>query len=113
VTIQYKNAGVSLTTSNLTTVLTITTSAVAIVKSVYFSNTSTGSILCNSSLYDSSATSNYEFWRDSIVASAQVNATPEGLNLEAGDAIKAQAATASEVEVVVNYALITRENENG
>jgi len=48
-TIQYKNAGVSLTTSNLTTVLTITTSAVAIVKSVYFSNTSTGSILCNSS----------------------------------------------------------------
>ena len=46
-------------------------------------------------------------------ASTQVNAAPGGLNLEAGDAIKAQAATASEVEVVVNYALLTRQNENG
>ena len=29
-----------------------------------------------------------EFFRDSIAASSSINAAPEGLNLEAGDAIK-------------------------
>ena len=54
-----------------------------------------------------------EFFRKSMGASSQENATPQSLNLEAGDAIKAQAATASKVTVVVSYALINRENENG
>jgi len=111
--IQYKNQGIALTTTNLTTLLTISTSAVAIVKSCYFSNASTGAILCNASILDSSASANHEFWRDSLAASTQVNASPEGLNLEAGDAIKVQAATANELSVVCNYALINRENENG
>ena len=38
--IQYKNAIKSLADTNLNTVLTISTSAVAIVKSVYFTNSS-------------------------------------------------------------------------
>ena len=105
--IQYKNKSIALTNTALTTVLTISTSAVAIVKSCYFSNASTGTILCNASLY------NYEFFRDNILSSSVVNATVQGLNLEAGDAIKAQAATANELTVVCNYALINRENENG
>tara|TARA_B100001250_G_scaffold410354_1_gene436638 strand:+ start:985 stop:1326 length:342 start_codon:yes stop_codon:yes gene_type:complete len=112
-TIQYKNATKSLGDTNLNTVLTISTSAVAIVKSVYFSNSSSGSILCNASLRDSSASADTEFFRDTVTASTQINAAPQGLNLEAGDAIKAQAATASKVTVVVSYALINRENENG
>ena len=37
-TIQYKNQGFSLTTTNLTTVLTINTSSVAIVKSISLTN---------------------------------------------------------------------------
>ena len=112
--IQYKNATGNLTTTNLTTVLTVPTSAVAIVKSVYFSNTSTGTILCNAAMSDSSA-SNYdaEFWRDEIAGTTAINFAPEGLNLEAGDAIKVQAASASYIKVLVNYALINRENENG
>ena len=66
-TIQYKNSSVSLTDTNLNTVLTIATSAVAIVKSVYFSNASTGSIICNASLHDTSAgPAQFEFFRDSI-----------------------------------------------
>ena len=112
--IQYKNATGNLTTTNLTTVLTVATSAVAIVKSVYFSNTSTGTILCNAAMSDSSA-SNYdaEVWRDEIAGTTAINFAPEGLNLEAGDAIKVQAASASYIKVLVNYALINRENENG
>ena len=112
-TIQYKNAIKSLGDTNLNTVLTISTTAVAIVKSVYFTNSSTGTILCNASMRDSSASSDIEFFRKSMGASSQENASPQGLNLEEGDVIKAQAATASKVTVVVSYALITRENENG
>jgi|TARA_R100001126_G_C4724357_1_gene100801 hypothetical protein len=111
--IQYKNAIKSLADTNLNTVLTISTSAVAIVKSVYFTNSSTGTIMCNASMRDSSASTDIEFFRDSMAGSSQVNATPQGLNLEAGDAIKAQAASASRITVVVSYALINRENENG
>ena len=111
--IQYKDAPFDLTTSNLTTALTISTSAIAIVKSVYFSNTSTGSILCTGKILDNSASSDYEFFRDEVAATTQINATPQGLNLEAGDAIKVQADTASKVEGLISYALINRENENG
>ncbi len=112
-TIQYKNASVDLSTTNLTTTLTISTSAVAIIKSVYFSNASSGAILCNASMRDSSASGDFEFFRDNVSANSQVNGSPQGLNLEAGDAIKVQAATADKVKVVVSYALINRENENG
>ena len=111
--IQYKNAPFNLLTSNLTTALTISTSAIAIVKSVYFSNTSTGSILCTGKILDNSASSDHEFFRDEVAATTQINATPQGLNLEAGDAIKVQADTASKVEGLISYALINRENENG
>ena len=66
-------------------------------------------------LVDSSDSSTeYEFFRDEVGAKTQVNATPEGLNLEAGDAITVQAATgSSKIQGVISYALINRENENG
>ena len=111
--IQYKNAPFNLLTTNLTTALTITTSAVAIVKSVYFSNTSTGSVLCTGKIADYSGSADHEFFRDEVAATTLVNAAPQGLNLEAGDAIKVQAATASKVVGLISYALINRENENG
>ena len=110
--IQYKNAPFNLLTTNLTTALTITTSAVAIVKSVYFSNTSTGSVLCTGKIADYSGSADHEFFRDEVAATTQVNAAPQGLNLEAGDAIKVQADTAIKVEGLISYSLINRENEN-
>ena len=111
--INYKNASVILTNTNMTTILNIATTAVAIVKSVYISNNSTGAVTVNCDLRDSSASTDIEFFRKDIPATSTINATEQGLNLEEGDAIKAQAATASKVTVVVSYALITRENENG
>ena len=112
-TIQYKNQGFTIDSTFPEEVFVCPSSGVAIVKSVYFTNSSTGTILCNASMRDSSASSDIEFFRKSMGASSQENASPQGLNLEEGDAIKAQAATASKVTVVVSYALITRENENG
>jgi len=111
--IQYKNASKILDGTAMTTVLTIATSAVAIIKSVYVFNNSTGAVLVNCDVKDSSASTNVEFFRKDIPASSTVNAAEQGLNLEAGDAIKVQAETADKLEVVVSYALINRENENG
>ena len=111
--INYKNASVILTSTNMTTILNIATTAVAIVKSVYISNNSTGAVTVNCDLRDSSASTDVEFFRKDIAGTTTVNATEQGLNLEEGDAIKAQAETANKLEVVVSYALIDRQNENG
>ena len=69
-------------------------------------------------IFDSceSPISDYEFVISDGFADYNIKTTQTGewsLTVEAGDAIKAQAATASKVTVVVNYALINRENENG
>ena len=112
-TIQYKNASKVLDGTAMTTVLSISTSAVAIVKTVYLSNNSTGAVLANCDLRDSGSSTDVEFFRKDVPATSTINAAEQGLNLEAGDAIKVQAETADKIEVVVSYALINRENENG
>jgi uncharacterized protein YfeS len=66
-------------------------------------------------LVDSSdSNTEYEFFRDDIAAKTQVNATSNGLNLEAGDAVTVQAATgSSKIQGAISYALIDRSQENG
>jgi hypothetical protein len=54
-TIQYKNQGFSLTTSNLTTVLTINVTSVGIVKSISVTNEDTSNNLTELYLHDVSA----------------------------------------------------------
>ena len=115
-TIQYKNQGYKQAGTGKTTALTCPSNATIIVKSVYVANNDASSaILVNMNLVDSSDSSaEYEFFRSDVAAKTQVNASPQGLNLEAGDAITVQAATgSSKIQGVINYALINRENENG
>ena len=115
-TIQYKNQGFKQADVNKATVLTCPTDGTIIVKSVYCANNDASSaILVNMNLFDSSdSNTEYEFFRDDLAAKSQVNATPQGLNLEAGDAITVQAATGSnKIQGAISYALINRENENG
>ncbi len=115
-TIQYKNQGFKQADVNKATVLTCPTDGVIIVKSVYCANNdASSSIVVNMNLVDSSDSSTeYEFFRDDLPAKSQVNASPQGLNLEAGDAITVQAATGSnKIQGAISYALINRENENG
>ena len=71
-------------------------------------------LLSNMNFVDSSDSSTeYEFFGDEVGAKSQVNASPQGLNLEAGDAITAQAATgSSKIQGLISYALIDREQEN-
>ena len=115
-TIQYKNQGFKQSGTSKTTVLTCPTDGTIIVKSVYVANNDASSgILVNMNFVDSSDSSTeYEFFRDEVAAKSQVNASPQGLNLEAGDAITVQAATGSnKIQGLISFALINRENENG
>ena len=115
-TIQYKNQGYKQSGTGKTTVLTCPTDATIIVKSVYCANNDASSaILVQMDLVDSSDSSpEYEFFRDDVAAKTQINATPEGLNLEAGDAITVQAATGSnKIQGAISYALIDRSQQNG
>ena len=115
-TIQYKNQGFKQADVNKATVLTCPSDGAIIVKSIYCANNDASSaILVQMNLVDSSDSSaEYEFFRDEVAAKSQVNATPQGLNLEAGDAITVQAATGSNtIQGAISYALINRENENG
>ena len=115
-TIRYKNQGFKQASTGKTTVFTCPSDATVIVKSIYCSNSDASSaILVNMNLIDSSDSSTeYEFFRSDVAAKTQVNATPQGLNLEAGDAITVQAATGSnKIQGLISYALINRENENG
>ena len=115
-TIQYKNQGFKQADVNKATVLTCPSDGAIIVKSIYCANNDASSgILVQMNLVDSSdSNTEYEFFRDEIATKSQVNATPQSLNLEAGDAITVQAATGSNtIQGAISYALINRENENG
>ncbi len=112
----YKNQGFKQSGTSKDTILTCPTDGTIIVKSIYCANNDASSgILVNMNFVDSSDSSTeYEFFRDEVAAKSQVNASPQGLNLEAGDAITIQAATGSnKIQGLINYALIDRRNENG
>ena len=115
-TIQYKNQGFKRADTSKGTILTCPTNGTIIVKSLYVANNDASSaILVNMNFVDSSDSSaEYEFFRDDVAAKTQVNASPQGLNLEAGDAITIQAATGSnKIQGLISYALIDRSQENG
>ena len=110
-TIQYKSEVFDLTTTNLTTVLTIAVSAIAIVKTVQASHMDASNVDVDLYLKKSGGS-------DVEIGHAQLNKSMENmivntLNLEAGDVIKMQAETANEITGAVSYALIDRSQQNG
>jgi hypothetical protein len=112
--IQYKNAGFYLTTTNLTTCLTMDTGSRAIIKNIQCANTSTGAIIIQSKFYDSSGTTTYKISNESLAAESTTNIAAGVLILEESDALKIQCAATSNVTTgVVSYAQIDRSNENG
>ena len=114
--INYKNQGFKQSGTAKSTILTCPTDGTIIVKSIYCANNDASSgIVVNMNFVDSSDSSTeYEFFRDEVGAKSQVNASPQGLNLEAGDAITVQAATGSNtIQGLISFALIDRSQENG
>ena len=107
----FKSETFDLTTVNLTTVLSIATSAVAIVRSVQASHATASNVDVDLYLKKSGGS-------DIEIAHAELNKSSENLaknviNLEGGDTLKIQASTANEITGQISYLLIDRSQENG
>ena len=112
-TIQYKSAPFDLATTNVTTILTVPSDATIITKAVQAvhdtaSNVDTDLILTKSG----DTTTNYIIGH-ALLNASMTNLVLNTLNLEAGDILKMQASTASEITGVVTYALLDRSQQNG
>ena len=107
----YKSETFDLTTTNLTTVLTISTSAIAIVKSVQASHDTASNVDVDLYLKKSGGS-------DVEISHVQLNKSTENLakdviNLEGGDILKIKAGSANEITGQISYLLIDRSQENG
>ena len=107
----YKSETFNLTTDTLTTALTISTSAIAIVKSVQASHDTASNVDVDLYLKKSGGS-------DVEIAHAQLNKSTENLvkdviNLEGGDILKIKAGSANEITGQISYLLIDRSQENG
>jgi hypothetical protein len=107
----YKSDTFDLTTTNLTTVLTINASSIAIVRSVQvcvIDNTNVDIDL----FLKKSGGSDIEIAHKLLNKSTENIAIPV-INMEAGDILKIQADNANKASGQVSYLLIDRSQENG
>lgn len=111
-TIQYQNETFNLTTTNITTVLTIPTSAVGIVKTVQAVHNTASNVDTDLLIRKNGAVADVLISHETLNKNT-VDMLKNTLNLEAGDAIKMQADTANEITGVVSYALLDRSQQNG
>tara|TARA_R100000329_G_C7586563_1_gene207968 strand:+ start:737 stop:1072 length:336 start_codon:yes stop_codon:yes gene_type:complete len=107
----FKSTTFDLGDTNLTTVLSIGTSAIAIVKSVQAVHDTASNV--DTDLYiKKSGGSNVQIAHVTI-NKATVNLVENVINLEGGDALKMQADAANEITGQISYLLIDRSQENG
>ena len=111
--INYKNQGYDLTTSNLTTVLNINTSTVAIIKEISIANDDNSAHETSFYFHDASTSTSYKFYHTNVPADSHDNAVHNALVLEEGDYLQFQAATANVISGQISYALLSRTGENG
>ncbi len=111
--INYKNQGYDLTTSNLTTVLTISASTVAIIKEISVTNDDNSAHKVDYFFHDASTSTSYKFYHTNVPADSHDNAVHNALVLEEGDYLQFQAATANVISGQISYALLSRIGENG
>jgi hypothetical protein len=104
-TIQYKNAGINLSTTDTTTVLTSPSSARCLVKQIQVDNASGSPVNLSVQFTDSSASLTFRIRNKDIINQTLV--------LEEGDSLKMTAGTANELQGIISYAQIDRSQENG
>lgn len=112
-TIQYKNQGYNLTTSNLTTVLVIDNQSRAIIKEISIANDDNSTKIVDFYFRDVSASTTYKFYHTDVLANSHDNAVHNVLVLEEGDYLLVQAEAADKISGQISYALINRSQENG
>ena len=111
--IRYKNQGYDLTTTNLTTVLNINTSSVAIIKEISVANDHNAAVQVDYFFHDISATTTYKFYHTNATSNSHDNAVHNALVLEEGDYLQFQSNNADKISGQISYALLTRTGENG
>jgi BioD-like phosphotransacetylase family protein len=109
----YKNQGYDLTTTNLTTVLNINTSSVAIIKEISVTNDDNSAHTVDYYFYDYSTSTSYKFYHTSVAANSHDNAVHNALVLEEGDYLQFKSNSANAISGQISYALLTRAGENG
>ena len=107
----YKSEAFNLTTTNLTTALTISTSAIAIVKTVQAVH-DTASNVDTHVILKKAGGSDIKISYEELNKETQ-NMLKGPLNMEGGDVLKVQAGTANEITGQISYLLIDRSQENG
>jgi hypothetical protein len=112
-TVQYKNAGFSLTTTGTTSILTAPTSGRCLVKQIQAHNGSTGAVNLVTQVTDTSATATFRIDNASIAANTTRQIISHTLVLEEGDVLKMTAGTGNEIQGIVSYALVDRSLQNG
>ena len=99
----YKNAGINLTTTSLTTIYTVPANRTAIVKNIQISNEHSSNNLVEVFVTDSSASATYEIYHKSLASGETINAALAPVIMESGDVLKIQCGTANTVEGIVSY----------
>ena len=107
----YKSETFNLTITNLTTVLTINTSSIAIVKAVQTTVIDNTNVDIDVVLKKSGGS-------DVEIGHKQINKATENfakdvINMEAGDALKIKGSVANKASGQVSYLMIDRSQENG
>ena len=112
-TIQYKIEGINLTTTDVTSVLTCPTNATVLIKQIQINNGSGSGVNLSVLVTDTTATSTFRIFNESVTGSATKDIVNHTLVLEAGDVLKMAAGTANEIQGIVSYALLDRSQQNG
>jgi len=88
-TIQYKNQGFSLTTTNTVSVLTANSTSVVLIKQIQASNgSSAGALPLVTQVTDATAAVTYRIGNQSIAASSTTDIITKTLVLESNDVLK-------------------------
>jgi F420-0:gamma-glutamyl ligase len=112
-TIQYKNAGINLSSTGTTSVLTAPDNARILIKQIQIDNTSVNPVNLSVQVTDTSATASFRISGNPIPASTTKDLITQTLVLEESDILKMTAGTAGELQGIISYAQIDRSQENG
>ena len=114
-TIQYKNIGYTLATTNVTNLITVDDSSRAIIKGFTLANEHNNNVDAHVYFHDSSDsnTSHVVYHKAISSDTTEYPLNNEPLNLEEGDSLKIQVDNAGTCAGIISYALINRSQENG
>ena len=99
----YKNVGIDVDNTDLTSIYTVPAGRTTIVKSIQLTNEHSSNNLVELHVTDSSASATFEFFHKTMATGTTENGVLSPLVLEAGDIVKIQVGTANKIEGVMSY----------